>query len=153
MAVRFRKPRTIIIAVITVALSVGIVFATLPLLQHPVSPHGSLTTPITQPIGPGTSTSPGHTQLRLPGLPSNESFVVSVSVTNGNATFCALDNFHYQSWVSSGFAYGSFPRSSCIVYEQTAQDTLTFVPTTAGDWFLVAFNYSPKTLSVLFAPA
>ena len=153
MAGRVRKPRTIVIALIIVVLSVGIVFATLPFLQHPVSQHGSLTTPVTQTIGPGDSTNPGHAELRLPGLRTNESFVLAVSVTNGNAAFCAIDNFHYSSWASSGFAYNAFQQSNCILYEQTAHDILTFFPTTAGDWFLVAFNVSQATLTVVFSPA
>ncbi len=153
MARRLRKPRTIVIAMIIVVLSIGIVFATLPLLQHPGSPHGSLTGPVTQTIGPGDSTNPGHTALRLPGLPTNESFVVTVSVSNGNATFCVLDNSHYASLLSSGFSYGSFQQSSCILYERTAQDILSFLPPVVGDYFLVAFNTSQKTLTVVFSPA
>ena len=153
MAGRFRRPRTIIIAGIIVVLSVGLVFATLPLLQHPVSGHGSLTTPVTQNVGPGSSSNPGHATLKLPALPTTESFVVAVSVTNGNATFCVLDNSHYMSWASGNFAFSSFPSGSCIFYETTAQDTMTFVPSIAGDWFIVSLNTTPKTLTVLYSPA
>ncbi len=153
MAGRFRRPRTIVIAGIIVVLSVGLVFATLPLLQHPVSQHGSLTTPVTQTVGPGDSTNPGHSALKLPGLPTSESFVVAVAVTNGNAAFCVLDDSNYTSWASGNFAFSSLPSGSCVLYETTAQDTITFIPSRAGDWFIVALNTSQKTLTVLFSPA
>jgi hypothetical protein len=153
MAGRFRRPRIVIISAIIVVLSVGIVFATLPLLQHPVAPHGSLTAPVTQTIGPGDSNNPGHTQLRLPGLPTNESFVFAVSVTNGNATFCVLNKSNYFAWAASNFAPSSLPSGSCIVYETTGSDTITFVPPTAGDWYIVALNTTQRTLTVTFSPA
>jgi hypothetical protein len=153
MGGRFRRPRTIVVAGIIVVLSVGLVFATLPLLQHPISPHGSLTMPVTQTVLPGDSTNPGHNTLKLPGLPTSESFVVAVAVTNGNATFCVLDDSNYMSWALSNFAFSSFPLKSCILYGPTAQDTITFIPSSAGDWFIVALNTSQKTLTVLFSPA
>jgi hypothetical protein len=153
MAGRFRRPRTIVIAGIIVVLSVGLVFTTLPLLQHPISPHGSLAAPVTQTVGPGDSSNPGHNELRLPGLPTSESFVVAVAVTNGNATFCVLDYSNYVSWASGNFAFSSLPSGSCVLYETTAQDTMTFIPSRAGDWFIVALNTSQKTLTVLFSPA
>jgi hypothetical protein len=153
MAGRFRRPRIIIISAIIVALSVGIVFSALPLLQHPIAPHGSLTTPVTQTVGPGDSTYPGHSALRLPALPITESFVVALSVTNGNATFCVIDSSNYTSWSSANFAFSSLQSGSCILYETTAQDTITFTPTIAGDWYIVALNTSQKTLTVLFSPA
>ena len=154
MAGRFRRPRIIIISLIIVVLSVGIVFATLPLLQHPVAPHGSLTTPVTQTIGPaGGPNNPGHYQLGLPNLPINESFVFAVSVTNGNATFCVLNKPNYSAWAAGSFTPNSLPSGSCIVYESTASDTITFVPPTAGDWYIVALNTTQRTLTVTFSPA
>lgn len=153
MAGRFRRPRIIVIAVIIVVLSVGIVFATLPLLQHPVAPHASLTTPVTQTIAAGDSNNPGHTSLTLPGLVTSESFVFAVSVVNGNATFCVLNKSNYFAWAASNFAPGSLPSGSCIVYETTASDTITFVPPTAGDWYIVALNTTQQTLKVTYSPA
>ena len=153
MAGRFRRPRTIIISAIIVVLSVGIVFSALPLLQHPIAPHNSLTAPVTQTVGPGDSTYPGHATLSLRALPSGESFVVALSVTNGNATFCVIDYSNYTSWSSANFAFSSLHSGSCILYETTAQDTITFIPSIAGDWFIVALNTSQKTLTVLFSPA
>ncbi len=153
MAGRLRKPRIIVISVIIVVLSVGFVFATLPLLQRPVSPHASLTTPNTQTVGPGNSTDPGHAQLRVPQLSTNENFVLAVSVPNGNATFCILDAANYFTWSAGNFKPSALPSNSCVVYEQTAQDTLTFVPSTSGDWYIVALNTSQKTLTVTFSPA
>jgi hypothetical protein len=154
LAGRFRRPRTIVISVIIVVLSVGIVFATLPLLQHPTAPHGSLTTLVTQTVAPGNSTHPGHTALRLPGLPTNESFAIGIAA-NGTANFCITQDIHYASWVSSGTpptTGGAFP-FSCIFQEQTTQDILTFTPSISGDWDVVAFNTSQKTISVQFSPA
>jgi hypothetical protein len=153
MAGRFRRPRIVIISAIIVVLSVGIVFATLPLLQRPVGPHASLAAPNTQTLGPGTSTNPGHVQLKLPQLPTSESFVLAVSVPNGNATFCILDASNYSSWFSTNFSPSSLPPNSCVVYETTAQDTLTFVPSKAGDWYIVALNTTQQTLTVTFSPA
>jgi hypothetical protein len=153
MAGRFRKPRTIIISVIIVVLSVGIVFAALPLLQHPVGPHVSLRFPNTQTLGPGNSTNPGHAQLGLPHLTTNESFILSVSVSNGNATFCILDATNYSTWSAGNFRPSWLPPNSCVVNETTVQDTLTFVPSIAGDWYIVALNTSQKTLTVTFSPA
>ena len=153
MVGRFRRPRIIIISMIIVVLSIGIVFATLPLLQHPVAPHGSLTSPVTQTIGPGGSNNPGYTRLRLPGLPTNENFVFAVSVMNGNATFCVLNKSNYFAWAAGNFAPSSLPSGSCIVYESTASDTITFVPPTAGDWYIVGLNTTQQTLTVTFSPA
>jgi hypothetical protein len=153
MAGRFRRPRTIIISAIIVALSVGIVFSALPLLQHPMAPHGSLTTPVTQTVGPGDSTYPGHSALRLPALPTSESFAVALNVTNGSATFCVVDYANYTNWSNANFAFSSLQSGICLLYRTTAQDTITFTPSNPGDWFIVALNTSQKTLTVLFSPA
>jgi hypothetical protein len=151
---RFRSRRILIIAALTVALSVGIVFASVPYLPHSNPPHASITSPITQKVQGGTATYPGKAELNLPTLADNETFAVRVKVTNGTATFCALLDATFQAWLVSGNPSAStFPSSSCIIEEETAQDTLIFLPTSQGSWDIAALNYSPTEITVLYSPA
>jgi hypothetical protein len=150
----FLRRRTLIIAALTVALSVGIVFASVPYLPHSVPPHSSITSPLTQNIRGGNQTYPGHAELNLPGLSNNESFAVRVNVTNGTATFCAILASTFQAWAFSGNpSANTFPSTSCVIEVQTAQDTLTFLPKIQGSWDIAALNYSPTELTVLYSPA
>ena len=150
----FWRRRIIIVAALTVALSVGIVFASIPYLPHTTPPHSSITTPITQKVRGGTQTYPGYAELNLPTLSDNETFAVRVAVTNGTATFCAILASTFQAWAFSGNPSAStFPSSYCSIYEQTAQATLTFLPSSAGSWDIASLNYSPTQITVVYSPA
>jgi len=151
---KFWRRRIIIIAAFTVALSVGIVFASIPYLPHSIPPHSSITSPITQKVHNGTQTYPGFAELNLPTLSNNETFAVRVTVTNGTGTFCAILASTFQAWVFSGNPSAStFPRSSCSIYVQTIQDTLSFLPPNSGSWDIAALNFSPTDITVAYSPA
>jgi len=150
----FWRRRIIVVAALTVALSVGIVFASIPYLPHTAPPHSSITTPITQKVRGGNQTNPGYAELNLPTLSDNESFAVRVVVTNGTATFCAILASAFQAWAFSGNPTAStFPSSYCSIYVQTTHDTLTFLPTSSGSWDIAALNYSPTQIAVVYSPA
>ena len=151
--------RTVLTGAIIVALSVGIVFATLPLLQHPISnsPHGSIQTSLSHTISAGNASRFGYFDVRIPNITISENFYVGVSVAGGTASFCALNYTIYFNWeISYKFAAPPgppFPQSSCLVWKpQISQDTLMF-PVTAGDWAVVALNTSPAVITVSFSPA
>ena len=151
MAKKFWRRRNLLVAAGIVALSLGIVFASVPLL--PVTPiaHSSLSQPKTVPVGPGSQSQPTVNVLLLPNLVTTEYFYLGVTVTNGTATFCIIKPDLYVTWANSGY-----PSSNCIgntPTPETASDTLKFLPPSSGDWYVVALNYSSKQLSVLFTPA
>jgi hypothetical protein len=81
MARRFLKRRTLIIAAIIVALSVGIVFASIPYLPHP--PPRTIQTPVSHDIRGGTQKNPGVYSLTLRGVSSTDNFAIGVNVVNG----------------------------------------------------------------------
>jgi hypothetical protein len=150
----FWRRRIIIIAALTVALSIGIVFASIPYLPHTITPHSSITTPITQKVQGGSQTYPGYAELNLPTLFNNETFAVKVAVTNGTATFCAILASTFQAWALSGNPSAStFPSSYCRTYVQTVQATLTFLPSSAGSWDIAALNYGPTEITVVYSQA
>ena len=150
----FWRRRILIVAVLTVALSVGIVFASIPYLPHTIPPHSSITTPITQKVHGGTQTYPGYAELNLPTLSNNETFAVRVAVTNGTATFCAILASTFQTWAFSGNPSSStFPSSYCSIFEQTVQATLSFLPPSAGSWDIISLNYSSTDITVVYSPA
>lgn len=80
---------------IIVALSLGIVVASVPFLPHP---HGTLKAAETHDIGSASQNSPGYYGLQLAGLPNSNSFAVGVTVTNGNATFCVTQLSTFIDW-------------------------------------------------------
>lgn len=162
---RFPRRRIVIIAAIIVALSLGIVVASVPFLPHP---HGTLKAAQTQNIQGASQNSPGAYGLQLAGLPNSNSFAVGVTVTNGNATLCVTQlntflNWQIQSQLNSGTPFPPFD-STCIsvastvghtnvLYESTNNDIITFTPPTSGDWAVVALNYNPTPITVIFSPA
>ena len=152
MARRFRGRRIILLAAIVVALSIGIVFASIPKVPKP---HGSLQGPESHTVKGGTSTSPGVFALLLQNIPNSNSFSVGVSVIggNGNATFCVIDFNTYLGWALNNQTE-QYPYSSCILLHQNvSQDTLSFTPTFTGDWDVVAINTYPVAITVDFYPA
>ena len=151
---RFSKRRTLIIAALTVALSVGIVFASVPYLPHPPPPHLSLPSPITQIVPAESLGKPGTYSLKIPNLSSADNFFLGVNVTNGMAGFCVIDDIPYEVWAqSSNPSNSTFPSSSCILQEHTVQDVLKFLPTHTATWDIVVLNNNPTLIRVDFSPA
>src|SRR5690348_14947056 len=91
------KRRSVIIGAIIVALSVGIVFGSLPYLQAPVT-HASISSTLSHLVDPGTSSHIGFYGLKLPNITNTETFYVAVSVINGTASFCVIDYQKYENW-------------------------------------------------------
>jgi hypothetical protein len=153
-----RRPsnrRSAIIGAIIVALSIGIVFGSLPYLQAPVT-HASISSTLSHLVDPGTSSHVGFYGLKLPNITNNENFYVGVSVINGTAKFCVIGYQQYENW---GLTYNTpqsypFPSASCIFgpTQETSQDILKF-SVTPGTWVVAALNSSPQNLTVTFSPA
>ena len=154
-----RRPwrrRSIIIGAVIVALSVGIVFASLPYLQPPITPHASIGSTLSHVVDPGSSSHVGFYGLKLPNITNSEGFYVGVNVINGTASFCVIGYQQYENWA---FAYNTpqsypFPSGSCIFgpTPETSQDTLKF-SLTPGTWVVAALNKGPTQLTVSFSPA
>ena len=154
MARRFLRRRTIVIAAIIVALSVGIVFASIPYLPHP--PPRTIQTPVTHSIRGGTQKNPGVYSLTLRGVSSSDNFAIGVNVTNGIASFCVMPETNFITWTfNNQSTNGGIPFSfdSCILNVQTAQTTLRFSPTSQGNWDVVAVNTGSATIIVEYTPA
>ena len=153
MARRFPRPRTLIIGAVIVALSFGIVFASIPYLPHP--PPRTLQIPVTHSIRGGTQKNPGVYPLTLRNVSSNENFAIGVSVTNGNAAFCVMPETNFITWTINNSTPGGIPFSfdSCILNVQTAQTTLRFTPASTGNWDVVAVNTSSQMITVDYTPA
>jgi hypothetical protein len=153
MGRRFPRRRTLVIATIIVALSVGIVFASIPYLPHP--PPRTIQTPVTHDIRGGSRNNPGVYSLTIRGVSSSDNFAIGVSVANGNATFCVMPESNFLNWVVANQTRGgiAFSFDSCILNVQTAQTTLRFTPTSQGNWDVVAVNTSPQMITVDYAPA
>jgi len=154
-----RRPwrrRSIVIAAIIVALSIGIVFGSLPYLQPPHTAHDSISSTLSHLVDPGTSSHVGFFALRLPNITVSESFYVGVDVINGTASFCVLGYQQYENWAFSYKApqWPAFPSGSCIFgpTQQISQDTLKFA-ITPGTWVVAALNTGPTQLTVSFSPA
>ena len=156
MARRPWRRRSIIIGAIIVALSVGIVFASLPYLQPPNTAHGSISSTLSHLVDPGTSSHVGFYGLKLPNITTSESFYVGVNVINGTASFCVLGYQQYENWAFSYKApqWPAFPSGSCIFgpTQETSQDTLKFA-VTPGTWVVAALNAGSTQLMVSFSPA
>jgi hypothetical protein len=156
---RFTRRRTLVIASVTIALSIGIVFASVPYLPHPPAPHGTLKFPVTRTVIGGNQTHPGFFALSLPGVLNNESFALAVTVTGGGANFCVLQPPTYDNWVSSYSTTsnpgGTFPSSSCIPQIQMGivQTVLSFQPPTSGTYDVAALNTNSQSLNVTFSPS
>jgi len=146
---RFWRRRAVLLAAIIVALSLGIVVASIPYIPRP---HGSLQAPETHDIRGGTETYPGVFALTLQGISAGASFVIGVTVTNGSATFCVIDQFAYLTWAFNNQTM-AYPYSSCILRQDTSQDTLTCSTPTTRNWNVVAINTSPSGITVRFYPA
>jgi hypothetical protein len=137
-----------------VAISVGIVFASIPFLPRN---HISIQTAVTHTVHAGSPSYPGVYALKIPGVLNNQNLAVDVVVVNGTANFCVIQDSTYQPWTLSanqtnGPAW-SFPYNSCILQQTTAQSTLQFTSTSQGTWDVVALNSNPTKITVSFNPA
>lgn len=156
---RFTRRRTLIIASITVVLSIGIVFASVPYLPHPPPPHGTLKLPVTRTVSGGNQTHPGYFGLLLPGVFNNETFQLTVNVAGGGADFCVLQPPLFDSWVNSypttSNPGSSFPSSSCIPQELKGivQTVIVFQPPTSGSYDVAVLNTNPQSETVVFSPS
>ena len=149
---KFWRRRNLLIAAGIVVLSIGIVFASVPLL--PVTPvaHSSLSSPVTLTVEPETSTQPNQNFTALPNLVTTEYFYLGASVANGKASFCVIKDSLYFTWLQSGYS----PSSDCIgntPTSQTTQITLKFLPTIPGTWYVVALNRGSTKITVFLTPA
>lgn len=153
MARRWKR-RTIIIALIVVALSVGLVFTTIAYYPHPPAPHASIQKTYSHTVGPGTPSEPGFYGLTIPGITVNEPFAIGVS-TNGTAIFCVLPYNTYEYWAfNQSTLQNTFPFMSCLYGPtgQVSQSTLQF-GITPGKWVVAALNYYSTVQNVTFTPA
>jgi hypothetical protein len=154
MSRRFLRRRTLIIGAGIVALSVGIVFASIPYLPRP--PPRTIQIPVTQSIRGGTQKNPGIYSLTLRGLSSSDNFAIGVNVTNGMASFCVTPETNFITWTfNNQSTMGGIPFAfdSCILSVQTAQTTLRFTPTSQGNWDVVAVNTNSQMIKVDYTPA
>ena len=150
MSRRSWRRRTLIIGVAIVALSVGIVFASIPYLPHS---HNSITISQSYVVTAGNPTNPGFHALLLSGISSGENFAVGVAA-NETVTFCVIQDSAYENWAGSpNPSWAAFPWNDCILQEQTAQSTLSFTATSQGTWDVAALNTNPRSVTVEFSPA
>ncbi len=155
MVRRWRR-RTTLIAVVVVALSAGLVFASLPYLQAPPTPHASIQTTYNHTIASQTSNGPGSFGLTIPNVPNNEPFAVNVTVVNGMASFCVMADQTYRNWAT---VYNSsspypFPSSQCTFgpTQEMTHGILNF-GLTPGTWDIVALNYGSSAITVYYSKA
>ena len=151
---RVWRRRGFIIGAAIVVISIGIVFASIPFLPRT---HVSITSSASHSVHGGSQSYPGLYALKIPGVLNNQNLSVGVVVISGTANFCVIEDSIVEPWVLSGNgtnAPGStFPSSSCIVQQQTAQSTIQFTATSQGTWDLVALNTSSTQITVDFNPA
>ena len=157
MAKSFFRRRIILIAIATVALSVGIVFGSIPYLPQTNVPHGSLTQKQTLAVIGGDPSNPGVNQLELPNLVSTESFFVEVNATGGTPVFCVIRDTPFFQWFDQpSSSRGPFPTQFCIgntPTQPTSSTIIKFLPPNQGTYFVVAINTSSSSLLVSYLPA
>lgn len=151
----FWRRRAFIIGAVIVAISVGIIFSSIPFLPRT---HVSISASTSHSVHAGTQSYPGVYALKIPGVLNNQNLDVQVSVVNGTANFCVIADSIVEPWIVSGNGTngsgGSFPFTNCIVQQQTTtQTTLQFTSTSQGTWDIVALNSDPNPITVVFNPA
>lgn len=151
----FSRRRVFIIGAVIVAVSVGIIFSSIPFLPRT---HVSISASTSHSVHAGTQSYPGVYALKIPGVLNNQNLDVQVSVVNGTANFCVIADSIVEPWIVSGNGTngsgGSFPFTNCIVQQQTTtQTTLQFTSTSQGTWDIVALNSDPNPITVVFNPA
>jgi hypothetical protein len=154
MARSWRR-RSVLIAIVIVALSVGLVFSILPYLQPVPANAASISQTYTHAVGVENMNGvPGNFGLTLPNVPATEPFAVNVTVVGGKASFCVISYQTYYPWAS---AYNTtsqpFPQKDCTYATgETAHEILNF-SLTPGTWDVVALNYSASVITVYYSPA
>lgn len=144
-----------ILAAIIVALSIGIVIASVPYIPHP---PGTIAAPETHDVrgqAPNSST-PGVYAVRLANLTAGAQFAIGVTVLGGTASFCVEREAYYYEWaLNSNFTPGglAFQYDNCIVHQETAQTTLRFTSSVTDYWDIVAINTGAVPITVEFSPA
>jgi hypothetical protein len=155
MARRWRR-RTIIIAIVIVALSAGLVFASLPYLQPPPTQTASIQTTYVHAVAGETPNGPGNFGLTIPNVPGNEPFAVNVTVVRGTAEFCVMADQTYRNWATfyNQSSAGPFPSSQCTFgpTQEMVHGILNF-GLTAGSWDIVALNYGATAITVYYSKA
>jgi tetrahydromethanopterin S-methyltransferase subunit C len=150
----FWRRRAFIIGAVIVAISVGIVFSSIPFLPRT---HVSISASTSHSVHGGTQSYLGVYALKIPGVLDNQNLDVQVGVINGTANFCVIQDSIVEPWILSGNGTNgpgsSFPFTSCIVQQQTTQTTLQFTSTSQGTWDIVALNSNPTPITVDFNPA
>ena len=154
MSKRFFRRRTVLIGAAIVALSIGIVFASIPFLPATPVPHNSITTPSSIMVGAGTPSRPMFNKTILPPLAANQNFWLGVEVTGGSSSFCVINSQSYNNWVNAYYS-SYYPISGCLLgpTPQESQDTLKFVPPGSGPWVVVALNSDSSPVTVSFLQA
>ena len=156
MARNWRR-RSVLIAIIIVALSVGLVFSLLPYLQPAPANHGSVTQTYNHAVGVSSANGPGNFGLTLPNVAASEPFALNVTVIGGSARFCVISYSTYYDWASvynTTSPAGTFPAGDCT-YGPTGQvshQILNFA-LTPGTWDVVALNDGASVITVYYGPA
>jgi hypothetical protein len=149
MARRWRR-RTLVIAAGIVALSVGIVFASIPYLPH--HPN-TIVSPTSFTVAKGNSINPGYHGLLIGGITNGENFAVGVSA-NQTATFCVIPHSSFLAWTTGpSKTWNAFPWNDCVVKQDTTQSILAFTATADGSWDVAALNRNPNPIAVQFTPS
>jgi hypothetical protein len=155
MSKGFWRRRNLLIGAAIVALSVGIVFASVPFLPSAQPPHTTVLSPRTITVDRATGSKPGHGGLTV-SLSAAQNFWVEVNVTGGASSFCVIQDQPYQSWVSSyNNNYYPLTSSTCLLgpTQQEVHDILKFVSTSSGSWWVVALNNNSSPITVSFQQA
>jgi hypothetical protein len=149
MARRSWRRRTLVIGAAIVALSVGIVFASIPYLPH----HPNTITSATSfTVAKGDSTYPGYHGLLIGSILNGENFAVGVTA-NETTTFCVIYHSTFLAWTTgTSKTWGSFPWHDCILQQQTTQSILAFTATMDGSWDIATLNMNPRPVVVGFTP-
>jgi hypothetical protein len=111
---------------------------------------------VTHAVKGGSQNNPGVYSLTLRGVSNTENFAIGVTVSNGIATFCVMRESSFFNWVinnGTSSLGAPFPYDSCLLKQETAQSTLTFTPTSTGNWDVVAVNTGAETITVQYNPA
>lgn len=155
MSTGFWKRRRLLIGLAIVAVSIGIVFASIPFLPTTQPPHTTVLSPKTVTVSPGTTQKPEHGELAV-ALTANQNFWVEVNVTGGTSSFCVIQNQPYQNWANA-YSNNYYPLTSSICLlgptQPEALDTLKFVATNSGTWWVVALNSNSSPITVSFLQA
>lgn len=148
----------LVIAVLIIAVSIGIAAVGIPQLPHSTPSAGTLLNPVNAAVNAGNPSAPGFFALQLPGIQAGRNFTLAVEVTNSalSASFCILTDQQFHAWAvtnqTTNFG-ASFPRSYCRAQAgPTAQAILNFIAPTTGTWDVVVLNTNSVSIGIKFSP-